>query len=218
MSQNQPARPRSARLPRDVRRAQLLAAAQDVFARRGFHAASMEEIADVAGVSKPVLYQHFPGKRELYLAIVDANALALETAIEDALAATNDNKLRVLGAIDAYFSFVAQGDHAFRLIFGSDLRDDDVADRVEQLQSACAAAISDIIADDTGLDKPEALLLGRGLAGMAESAARYWLADPDPVPRAEAVELTARLAWRGISRFPMTGQAETAQTGGKQAG
>lgn len=164
----------------------------------------MEEIADVAGVSKPVLYQHFPGKRDLYLALVDSNAVALESAVENALEATNDNKLRVLGAIDAYFSFVSRDDHAFRLIFGSDLRDDDVAHRVEQLQSSCAAAVAVVIADDTGLNTAEALLLGRGLTGMAESAARFWLADPDPVPRAEAVEVTARLAWRGISRFPMS--------------
>lgn len=208
MPQNESRNPRTARLPREVRRARLLTAAQNVFAKHGFHAASMDEIADVAGVSKPVVYQHFPGKRDLYLALVDSNAAELESAVEHALIATTDNKLRVLGAIDAYFAFVARDDHAFRLIFGSDLRDGDVATRVERLQSSCASAIADIISDDTGLPLAEALLLGRGLTGMAETSARYWLADPDAVDRAEAVELIARLAWRGISRFPVTGQGE----------
>ena len=62
---------RTSRLPRGARRLQLLRAAQDVFVAQGFHAAAMDDIADRAGVSKPVLYQHFPGKRELYLALLE---------------------------------------------------------------------------------------------------------------------------------------------------
>ncbi|HZI96263.1 MAG TPA: helix-turn-helix domain-containing protein, partial [Actinomycetales bacterium] len=58
----QATRARGARLPRSARRAQLLGAAQEVFVSRGYHAAAMDEIADRAGVSKPVLYQHFPSK------------------------------------------------------------------------------------------------------------------------------------------------------------
>src|SRR6476469_2158716 len=64
------ARPRGTRLPRLARRRQLLGAAQEVFVAQGYHAAAMDEIAERAGVSKPVLYQHFPGKLELYLALL----------------------------------------------------------------------------------------------------------------------------------------------------
>ncbi|MGB9375557.1 MAG: helix-turn-helix domain-containing protein, partial [Jiangellales bacterium] len=64
---------RGARLPRSQRRAQLLDAAKDVFVERGYHAAAMDEIAIRAGVSKPVLYQHFPGKLDLYLALLDVS-------------------------------------------------------------------------------------------------------------------------------------------------
>src|SRR5439155_136396 len=63
--------PRSGRLPRSARRKQLLGAAQEVFVANGYHAAAMDDIAERAGVSKPVLYQHFPGKLELYLALLD---------------------------------------------------------------------------------------------------------------------------------------------------
>src|SRR5215472_14299817 len=66
-----PTRPRGTRLPRLARRRQLLDAAMEVFVARGYHAAAMDEIAERAGVSKPVLYQHFPGKQELYLALLD---------------------------------------------------------------------------------------------------------------------------------------------------
>src|SRR5215213_11032452 len=93
---------RSSRLPRGARRAQLLQAAQEVFVANGFHAAAMDEIADRAGVSKPVLYQHFPGKHELYLALVDQHAKEIVDAVRGALASTKDNKLRGALAIAAF--------------------------------------------------------------------------------------------------------------------
>ena len=74
------------------RRKQLLAAAQQVFVANGYHAAAMDDIAERAGVSKPVLYQHFPGKLELYLALLDTQAETLGRAVQDALSATEDNQ------------------------------------------------------------------------------------------------------------------------------
>src|SRR6476646_4145251 len=65
---------RGQRLPKSARRAQLLEAAQATFVEYGYHSAAMDEIADRAGVSKPVLYQHFPGKLDLYLALIDHHA------------------------------------------------------------------------------------------------------------------------------------------------
>ena len=70
-SQNQLSRGEKARLPRDERRAILLSAALEVFTAAGYHSAAMDEIADRANVSKPVLYQHFPSKLDLYLAVLD---------------------------------------------------------------------------------------------------------------------------------------------------
>jgi len=67
-------------MPREARRAQLLDAARTVFVAQGYHAAAMDDIADRAGVSKPVLYQHFPGKLDLYLALLDAGIDDLEAA------------------------------------------------------------------------------------------------------------------------------------------
>src|SRR5438132_8372836 len=112
---------RGARLPRNARRAQLLAAAQDIFAANGYHAAAMDDIAERAGVSKPVLYQHFPGKLDLYLALLDTYAEALVLRVRQAMDSTTDNNARVHNAISAYFDFVdgegpdEQG--AFRLVF-----------------------------------------------------------------------------------------------------
>src|SRR6188474_2484746 len=96
---------RPTRLPRPARRKQLLEAAQEVFVAQGYHAAAMDDIAERAGVSKPVLYQHFPGKLELYLALLDTHCDAIVAKVRSAMLATPDNKERVTGAVRAYFDF-----------------------------------------------------------------------------------------------------------------
>src|SRR5689334_1491854 len=88
-------KPRSARMPRSERRAQLLESALGAFVAQGYHAAAMDDIAERAGVSKPVLYQHFPGKLELYLALLDQSCDTIIDACNQALASTDDNKQRV---------------------------------------------------------------------------------------------------------------------------
>src|SRR3954451_25098469 len=93
---------RPTRLPRSARRKQLLAAAQEVFVAQGYHSAAMDDIAERAGVSKPVLYQHFPGKLELYMALLDTHAEAIVESVRAAMDATTDNKDRVDGAVRAY--------------------------------------------------------------------------------------------------------------------
>ena len=103
------ARPRGTRLPRQARRRQLLEAALEVFVARGYHAAAMDEIAERAGVSKPVLYQHFPGKQELYLALLDESVEALIETVRAALRSTTDNRQRVTATFRAYFEFVGPG-------------------------------------------------------------------------------------------------------------
>ena len=83
------------RLPRDERRAQLLAAALEVFTQAGYHSAAMDEIADRANVSKPVLYQHFPSKLDLYLAVLDLHIDSLVFEIQKSVASRKDNWERV---------------------------------------------------------------------------------------------------------------------------
>jgi AcrR family transcriptional regulator len=197
------ARHRGGRMPRVARRRQLLAAAQEVFVAQGYHAAAMDDIADRAGVSKPVLYQHFPGKRELYLALLDESIEALIDAVREALASTTDNKQRVSATVRAYFSFIEDQHGAFKLVFESDLTGEPaVRERVDEVGRVCAEAISEIIAQDTGLPAAESHLLAAGLAGMAQVTARAWAAGPDAMPRENAVSLVAALVWRGISGFP----------------
>jgi AcrR family transcriptional regulator len=197
-----PAR-RTSRLPRGARRLQLLRAAQDVFVAQGFHAAAMDDIADRAGVSKPVLYQHFPGKRELYLALLEEHVGELADRVAEAMTGTDDNHERVVGAVRAYFDFIDAEGEAFRLVFESDLRNDaDVRAVVDRGTEVCVEAIAEVIAADTGADPQRALMLAAGLTGLAETSARWWLPRKGTVSRDEAVSLMASLSWRGISGFP----------------
>ena len=198
---------RSARLPRSARRRQLLGAAQEVFVAQGYHAAAMDDIADRAGVSKPVLYQHFPGKLDLYLALLEEHAEAMVAAVRDALDSTSDNKQRVAATIEAYFRFVDEDGGAFRLVFESDLTNQpEVRERVEGTTLACAELISEVIREDAGLPKEQSRLLAVGLVGMAQVSARYWLAEGGSIPRDAASRLLASLSWRGIGGFPLLEQ------------
>lgn len=198
------ARARGTRLPRVRRRRQLLAAAQEIFVARGYHAAAMDEIADRAGVSKPVLYQHFPGKLELYLALLEEHSEVLVEKQREALSSTNDNRQRVTASFRAYFDFVAGDGEAFRLVFESDLRNlPAVREKSEQTMQRCAELIGAVIRQDTSISDEEAHLLSIGLVGMAETSARYWLNNHGTVPKDAAEQLVARLAWRGISGWDL---------------
>src|SRR5690348_5677969 len=143
------------RLSRSARRAQLLDAARDVFADQGYHAAAMDDIAERAGVSKPVLYQHFPGKFELYLALLDTSCDAIIDNCRTALASTQDNEQRVRATVDAFYAYVEHDTGAFRLVFESDLTNDPaVREHLERVTTECADAVAAVIHEDTALPPP----------------------------------------------------------------
>ena len=194
------------RMPRQQRRVQVLDAAREVFVALGYHGAGMDDIAVQAGVSKPVLYQHFPSKLDLYLDLLDAGIDELLAQADAAVRSTTDNKQRVRATMQAYFAFVDDSRGAFRLVFESDLTNEPaVRERVDRANLEMARKIAAVIAEDTGLSDAQALLLGSGMQGMAQVAARQWLQQGSVrLPREEAADLIAALAWRGIRGFPLS--------------
>jgi AcrR family transcriptional regulator len=194
---------KSGRLPRDERRAQLLVAALEVFTASGYHSAAMDEIADRAKVSKPVLYQHFPSKLDLYLAVLDLHIDSLVFAIQKAIASNQENSSRVAATVDAYFGFIDSEGEAFRLLFESDMNlEPQVRERLNRMTYDCAAAVSAIISIDTGLGKEESMMLAVGIIGTVQTTARHWLDRDGKIDRKRATELVMNLTWRGISGFP----------------
>ena len=203
MSDTDQMRPRGGRLPRKARRAQLLDSALEVFVAQGYHSAAMDDIAERAGVSKPVLYQHFPGKLDLYLALLEQSSDRIIDATKVALASTTDNKLRVIATMQVFYDYVANAQGAFRLVFESDLTNEPaVRAQVDRVTSVCADEITHVISEDTGLSPEASRLLAVSLVGMAQVSARYWLAEGGEIDQSDAATLVAGLAWRGISRFP----------------
>jgi AcrR family transcriptional regulator len=204
------------RMPREQRRAQLLEAASEVFTAKGYHAAAMDDIAEAAGVSKPVLYQHFGSKLDLYLALLDQACERLVDLVSDALASTEDNAERVVATMTAFYSMVSSERAEFRLIFESDLTGESaVEERIWRVNNDVADRIADVIAEDTGLGRERSKLLAISLVGIGQVSARYWV-TAGTVELSQARQLVSDLAWRGISGFPLSEQAGLAHrvTGG----
>ncbi|MGH9187579.1 MAG: TetR/AcrR family transcriptional regulator [Acidimicrobiales bacterium] len=195
----------SIRLPAARRRSQLLRVALGVFSERGFHQTSMNDIAQAAGVTKPVLYQHFRSKRDLYLELLEDVGNQLREAIGKAIARAIGPHQQVESGFQAYFRFVADQESAFKVLFGGGARrDQEFAEAVERVEVAMAESIAGLI-EVEGLDPDRRLLLAHGIVGLAEGTSRHWVArglagDPDLL-----AAQVAELAWaglRGIERHP----------------
>ncbi|PYE14308.1 TetR family transcriptional regulator [Williamsia limnetica] len=194
---------RSVRMPRSARRLQLLDAASEIFVERGYHSAGMDEIAVHAGVSKPVLYQHFPSKLDLYLAVLDSHAESMVNRVTGALLSSTDNRHRVRAAVQAFFDFIDEDSQGYRLIFRSDALDPAAIRRVEGATEACVDAVYGLVMHDSGLDPHRSRMLAAGLVGLSQVNARHWLDAKRPVTKEEAVDITVTMLWGGLSRVPM---------------
>ena len=163
----------------------------------------MDDIAEQAGVSKPVLYQHFPGKLELYLALLDQSCDTIIEAPTRRSPRTDDNKMRVTATMHVFYDYVASAQGAFRLVFESDLTNENaVRERVDRVTRECAEAIAEVIHEDTGLPGEQSRLLAVSLVGMAQVSARFWLDTGHDISQDDAATLVAGLAWRGIRGYP----------------
>ena len=187
----------STRLPAPRRRRQLLDAARDAFATRGFHGTSMDDVAEAAGVTKPVLYQHFASKRQLYLELLDDVGNQLLEAITMATADAPSPRRQVEAGFAAYVTYVASHENAFRLLFGGGARrDDEFADAVRRVESAIAEAVAALI--DADIDDAHRRVLAQGIVGMAEGVIRQHLADGGPIDADSLGRQLADLAWGGL--------------------
>jgi AcrR family transcriptional regulator len=194
--------PAGIRLPAAERRAQLLEVACRLFAHDGYTGASMEAIAEAAGVTKPVLYQHFPSKHALYTDLLTIELGRLEMAFEDAIEHAEDNAARLRQGFGAYVDFVAVHEDAFRVLFTSSLgREDAFRERVARFRDWIAGRITAIIQAEAGLPETRARALAAAMVGMAEGAATWWLAESRPLPAADLADELAGLAWKGFARF-----------------
>jgi AcrR family transcriptional regulator len=193
----------SRRLTAEQRRQQLFAVALELFAQRGYRSTTMDDIAEAAGVTKPLLYQHFSSKRALYLELVDSVAQDVLVAIGRAVMQAEGPRQQVELGFAAYFRLVVSHEAEFRLLYGRDHADDfELGRALRAVEDAIAEAIDPLI--DAGLDDDHRRLLAYGIVGMAEGASRRFMAQrPDSAAAVdeEARKLAARmadLAWAGL--------------------
>jgi AcrR family transcriptional regulator len=185
------------RLPAEQRRSQLLEVAIRLFAEHGFHATSMDDIAEGAGVTKPVLYQHFPSKRALYRELLDDVDRQLTDRLLDATSRATSGRERVQDGFAAYFRYVAAHRDAFRLLFGASVRND--AEFATVAESAIDR-IADLIAQLIDIDAaPEhRRTLAHAMVGMAEATSRRVANDEGEDDPERLARWLGEMAWFGL--------------------
>lgn len=185
------------RLPAAARREQLLEAALDVFARNGYHETSMNDVADAAGITKPVLYQHFASKRELYLALIDEAGRRLLKAVSDAHLEASDGRRRTELGFLVYFDWVQQDHNAFQLLFGGGSRRDPDFDRAAAKYTALVAdAIEPLITAD--IESEHRRMLAHAIVGLAEGVSRHLLRSGGRFQPELVARQVSDLAWAGL--------------------
>lgn len=186
------------RLPAAERRVQLLHAARSVFATEGFQSATMETVANEAGITKPVLYQHFSSKRELFLELLRDVGDRLAATVGEAATAAPTAQAKVVDGFAAYFRFVADHPDDFRLLFGEGVRTDaEFARAVADVEHELAVFIAALIEIDD-LGDADRLVLAHGILGMAEATGRHWIAAGGHTDVEALASQVADLAWLGL--------------------
>lgn len=186
------------RLPADQRRRQLLDIACRVFADSGFHASSMDDIAGAAGVTKPVLYQHFASKRALFVEVLHDVGGQLLASLGTATAEATTGRDRVQAGFAAYFRFVTENEPAFRVLFGAAARNDpEFAVVVDNILDDVSDAISQLIEIEGSAEQRR--VLAHAVIGIAEATSRDALtADGTALEPDRLAAWVAELAWFGL--------------------
>jgi AcrR family transcriptional regulator len=156
----------------------------------------MDDIAEGAGVTKPVLYQHFPSKKALYGELLEDTGRRLLDHLARATSAATSGRERVEAGFRAYFQFAVGDRSSFRLLFGASIRSDpDFARTVDEVLRAAADTISELIAIPASDEQRR--VLASALVGMAEAVGRRALTEPD-VDADELARWIAEFAWFGL--------------------
>ena len=188
------------RLPASARREQILDVSVQVFAHNGFHSTSMNDVADAAGVTKPVLYQHFDSKQALYRELVDDIGSRLEGAIMQVVVQAGTGRQQVEAGFRAYFRWATGEGEAFRVLFADRNRaDHDLAAAVAKIEQMMVDRVAELI-DIEGLSDDERQVLAFGVVGVAEATSRQWLRlGLGPGEDADAcADRVAQLVWAGL--------------------
>jgi AcrR family transcriptional regulator len=187
------------RLPRAERRSQLLEVSRGVFAERGFEAATLEEIAERAGVSRPIVYGHFGDKQRLFEAVVDAEIARVQAAVGAALSAPGEPRELLEGGLRAFFAYVREHPEGHAVLTRDapiHLSDAGLGVMLDGLAARISDAIARVIRA-LGLDPAPAPIYANALIGLGAHVGRWWRDHPE-VSLAAVTSHTTTLLWSGF--------------------
>jgi AcrR family transcriptional regulator len=191
------------RVPREVREREMLAAARRVFSRQGFHEASMDEIAELSGISKPMLYAYFGSKEGLYLAAIRRSGEGIMRAIAEAADESLPADEQLWHGLLAFFEFVVEHPEGWAVLHRQAAAEGgepgrEVAGMRARIVGLVATLIGEVASTKGGkLDALEVEALAQALVGAGESLANWWSDHPQQTAEDLASRLM-NLAWMGL--------------------
>lgn len=197
--------PRRRRMSAADRREVILDAALEEFSLSGFHETSLEGVADRAGISKALIYEHFASKRDLHGALLGRYVHELLERVIGAIATAAPPEERLRNGADAFLSFVEDRREPWRLMVRNPA-DSGIDATVGRVQSEIAHAIAALMQADVPADEdPEYAhfvveMLAQQLVGSLRALANWW-DDHRDVPRERLIETHMDLAWIGLERL-----------------
>ena len=194
----------TSRVSREERREAILNAARRHFVSTGYHGTGMDDVANTLGLSKPIVYQYFSSKHDLYLAVLEKAGKNLQDTISTALNQSGSNRTIVRASVRAFFDFVDDDMQYYRLLFDSDMLDDiEEDDHVELLISTVVTFIAHNNTPPHTLDPSHHQLLASSVVGASTSAAKTWVKTArHELDIDTAADLIAGALWSGLQAFP----------------
>ena len=196
---SKPLKPKSRRMPRAKRELQLLDVALQLFIEHGYQGTSMEDIATAAGVTRPIVYNHFGSKDGIYLACLRRARLSLDQHIVEAAANANTLELRLRAGIEGYFEFVAENRDSWHLLFGGGAAiAGSASEEATQLRFQTVEKITLLLNGIvSGLDVDTCEGYAHAVSGAGEQLAKWWMQRPH-IPKSQVVALMLDFTWNGL--------------------
>ncbi|MGH3888587.1 MAG: TetR/AcrR family transcriptional regulator [Pseudonocardiaceae bacterium] len=196
----EPPPPTRRRLPRQVRERQMLDAAVAVFSRRGFHLASMDDIAEVAGVSKPMIYAYLGSKDDLFIACIRREAQRLMELITAAVPTGAAREERLRRGLLAFFEFVTEHRDGWIVLYRQARVHGTFAGEIAAARGRIIVMVAGLLASSSDDDaRARAMPLAHALVGAAEALSDWGLDHPEEVPDTLATRLMD-FVWTGLER------------------
>jgi AcrR family transcriptional regulator len=197
------------RLTGEERRIAILDSALSVFAQRGYHASSIDDIARDGGISKALIYEHFASKQDLYAELLEQHAGQLFSALAEAISdAGTSASARLAVGFDAFYRFVEEHRVAWRMLF-REATDPEAVAVLDRIFAEVTSFVAGVIAEDPGSRRGDddhatrehgIQVIAQLLVGAVQSLANWW-ADHQDLPRERIVEMTMDFAWLGLQRL-----------------